>query len=225
MAKSGLGDPIKLIFSYLFLLLLIAIPLLLLRVWETTFLVIINIIFIIAGIILEIGLLKCKNWARVGIIIWLSVLIFSSLFLISFKSKYYFLTSLGAVILFSIIPIIIIRYLLKHKLEHKGQNAETSKEMKQIISSLITYIVFSFLGLIIFMIINLSAHDPAYLKMSIDLDTRTVSLTREVKEPKTFEECINMKSSIINNNFPKSCIYENLLFLNPEDLNKLNSER
>ncbi len=219
-----LRDVIRLIFIYLIFLGVIALALLLIGVWKSIFLIIINLIFVIACFILGIGLFKLYNWARIGTIFLLFYLIVASLFLISFNSRYYFLSSLGAVVTFSIIPIIIIRYLLKHKkLEYNvtyNKTKELSKDEARMVSNLIFGIVIFFIGLTIMIIVGMNSENYNPRIMSIDLDTITVSTSRRIaEEPTTFEECTSTKFGIVMHGYPEYCKYLNLTFINPEHIN------
>jgi hypothetical protein len=222
--KMKLRDVIRLIFIYLIFLGVIALALLLIGVWKSIFLIIINLIFVIACFILGIGLFKLYNWARIGTIFLLFYLIVASLFLISFNSRYYFLSSLGAVVTFSIIPIIIIRYLLKHKkLEYNvtyNKTKELSKDEARMVSNLIFGIVIFFIGLTIMIVVGMHSENYNPRIMSIDLDTRTVSTSRRIaEEPTTFEECTSTKFGIVMHGYPEYCKYLNLTFINPEHIN------
>jgi len=219
-----LQNVIRLIFVYLICLGVIALALLLVGVWKSIFLIIINITFVIACFILGIGLLKLYDWARIGVIILLFYLIVVSFFLISFNSSSYFLSSLGVVVVFSIIQVIVIRYLLKHKkLEYNityNKTKELSKDEARMVSNLIFGIVIFFIGLTIMIIVGMNSENYNPRIMSIDLDTITVSTSRRIaEEPTTFEECTSTKFGIVMHGYPEYCKYLNLTFINPEHIN------
>jgi hypothetical protein len=83
--------------------------------FNNLFLLIVNIIFAAICVILGINILRLLGWARVVTLVLLYCIIFRNILTISFNSAYDFGYTFAPALVSSIIPMIIIRYLLKNK--------------------------------------------------------------------------------------------------------------
>ena len=228
MIKIKFSSAIDLISAYIICLGVIALGLLLSGVWKNIYLIIINIAFIIACFIFGACIRKLYNWARTGTIIILLFLIAISLLVISFNSLFYFFSSLGGVIIFSIIPIIIIKYLLNYnKMEwdtERNKKLVISEEEKKWVRVFVVVIVVLLINTVIMVISAMNSEKYNPKTLSIDLNTRTVSITSRIEEPRSFEECISTKQGIIVQGYPEHCKFFNLTFVNPDQVNVPTSE-
>lgn len=140
---------IKWISAYLFFS---AIAMLFLLDWTNVgFLTIIDLGFVAVSLILGINLLRLLDWTRTGTLILLFCALAFNLLYVSFESAYDFGYTFGGFLIKSIIPVIIIKYLFKHK-KLKEIKVSTSKN-KSKFSSKWYFWVLMVVGGILFAII------------------------------------------------------------------------